>query len=183
NSSAAHPPTLSVTPLSINLGTGQSAQSSLQVSADTLTDLGLYILTVNATSGSARQDAIFTVEVVPPDFALLPSAIILSVPQGTTVSTTLTVKALGAFTGTVMLSQLIFPSSLQLALNTTSVAILPAHTVNVQLNSTAASYLASTTYLGTVMADSGSHFHVAYPIMHVAHVSPPRLATASAYPK
>ena len=182
NSSAAHPPTLSVTPLSINLGTGQSAQSSLQVSADTLTDLGLYILTVNATSGSARQDAIFTVEVVPPDFALLPSAIILSVPQGTTVSTTLTVKALGAFTGTVMLSQLIFPSSLQLALNTTSVALLPGQTVNVQLNATAASDLASTTYFGTVMADSGSQFHVAYLIIDVVHVSPPVIAIVSVSP-
>src|SRR6266568_4441554 len=128
NSSVASPPTLS-TPLSISLGLGQSAQSSLQVAADPLTNLGLYILTVNATSGSLRQDAIFTVEVVPPDFALLPTAVIVSVPQGTTVSTTMTVKALGAFAGTVMLSQFIFPSTVQLSLNTTSVILSPGRAV------------------------------------------------------
>src|SRR5437870_3151436 len=181
NSSVASPPTLS-TPLSISLGLGRSAQSSLQVSADPLTNLGLYILTVNATSGSLRQDAIFTVEVVPPDFALLPTAVILSVPQGTTVSTTLTVKALGAFSGPVLLSQFIFSSSLQLSLNTTSVGLSPGQTVNVQLNATAPSDLASTTYFGTVMANSESQSHFAYLIIDVLHVSPPSIAIVSVSP-
>src|SRR5438309_398178 len=182
NSSVANPPTLSITPLSVSLGLGESAQSPLQVSADTLTNLGLYILTVNATSGSLRQDAIFTVEVVPPDFALLPTAVILSVPQGTTVSTTLTVKALGAFSGPVLLSQFIFSSSLQLSLNTTSVGLSPGQTVNVQLNATAPSDLASTTYFGTVMAISGSQSHFAYLIIDVVHVSPPSIAIVSVSP-
>src|SRR6266699_3691352 len=182
NSSAANPPTLSITPLSINLGPGQSAQSSLQVSADTLTDLGLYILTVNATSSSLRQDAIFTVEVVPPDFALLPTAVIVSVPQGTTVSTTMTVKALGAFSGPVLLSQFVFQPGLQISLNTTSVILSPGRDVNVQLNATAASDLASTTYFGTVMAISGSQSHFAYLIIDVVHVSPPSIAIVSVSP-
>ncbi len=173
NSSVTYPPTTSITPLSIYLGPGQSAQSSLRVSADTLTNLGLYLFTVNATSGTLRQDATFTVEVVPPDFALLPTAVILSVPQGTTVSTTMTVKSLGAFAGTVMLSQFIFPPSVQLSLNTTSVALSPGQIMNVQLNATAASDLASTTYFGTVIADSGSQSHFAYLIIDVVHVSPP----------
>src|SRR6266699_37636 len=181
NSSVASPPTLS-TPLSISLGLGQSAQSSLQVSADPLTNLGLYILTVNATSGPLRQDAIFTVEVVPPDFALLPSAVILSVPQATTVSTTMTVKALGAFSGSVLLSQFVFQPGLQISLNTTSVALLPGRDVNVQLNATAASDLASTTYFGTVMAISGSQSHFAYLIIDVVHVSPPSIAIVSVSP-
>src|SRR2546427_1404183 len=182
NSSVIYPPTLSITPSSLYLASGQSAQSSLEISATTSTDLGLYLLTVNATSGSLRHDAIFTVEVVPPDFALLPTAVILSVPQGTTVSTTMKVEALGAFTGTVMLSQLIFPPSLQLSLNTTSVALSPGQTVNVQLNATAASDLASTTYFGTVVADSGFQSHVSYLIIDVVHVSAPVIAVVSVSP-
>src|SRR6266702_3552788 len=182
NSSVIYPPMLSITPSSLYLASGQSAQSSLEISATISTDLGLYTFTVNATSGSLRHDAIFTVEVVPPDFALLPTAVILSVTQGTTVSTTMTVKALGAFTGTVMLSQLIFPPSLQLSLNTTSVALSPGQTVNVQLNATAASDLASTTYFGTVVADSGFQSHVSYLIIDVVHVSVPVIAIVSVSP-
>src|SRR6266571_351600 len=182
NSSVIYPPMLSITPSSLYLASGQSAQSSLEISATTSTDLGLYTFTVNATSGSLRHDAIFTVEVVPPDFALLPTAVILSVPQGTTVSTTMKVEALGAFTGTVMLSQLIFPPSLQLSLNTTSVALSPGQTVNVQLNATAASDLASTTYFGTVVADSGFQSHIAYLIIDVVHVSVPVIAIVSVSP-
>ncbi len=168
NSSVIYPPMLSITPSSLYLASGQSAQSSLEISATASTNLGLY--------------AIFTVEVVPPDFALLPTAVILSVPQGTTVSTTMKVEALGAFTGTVMLSQLIFPPSLQLSLNTTSVALSPGQTVNVQLNATAASDLASTTYFGTVVADSGFQSHVSYLIIDVVHVSAPVIAVVSVSP-
>src|SRR6266581_2451420 len=181
NSSVINKPTLSVTS-SLSLASGHSTRSSLEISATTSTDLGLYLLTVNATSGSLRQDAIFTVEVVPPDFALLPTAVIVSVPQGTTVSTTMTVKALGAFAGTVMLSQFIFPSTVQLSLNTTSVILSPGRAVNVQLNATAASDLASTTYFGTVMAISGSQSHFAYLIIDVVHVSPPSIAIVSVSP-
>src|SRR6266516_6059 len=182
NSSVIYQPTLSITPSSLTLASGQSAQSSLEISATTLTNLGVYLFTVNATSGSMRQDAIFTVEVVPPDFALLPTAVILSVPQGTTVSTTMTVKALGAFSGSVLLSQFVFQPSLQISLNTTSVILSPGQTVNVQLNATAASDLASTTYFGTVMAISGSQSHFAYLIIDVVHVSPPSIAIVSVSP-
>src|SRR5438309_5465290 len=181
NSSVINKPTLSVTS-SLSLASGQSTQSSLEISATTLTDLGLYLLTVNATSDSLRQDAIFTVEVVPPDFALLPTAVIVSVPQGTTVSTTMTVNALGAFSGPVLLSQFVFQPGLQISLNTTSVILSPGRPVNIQLNATAPSDLASTTYFGTVTADSGSQSHFAYLIIDVVHVSPPVIAVVSVSP-
>ena len=182
NSSVIYPPTLSIMPSSLYLASGQSAQSSLEISATASTNLGLYLLTVNATSGSMRHDAIFTVEVVPPDFALLPTAVILSVPQGTTVSTTMTVNALGAFTGTVQLSPFIFQPGLTISLKTTSIPLSPGQTVNVQLNATAASDLASTTYFGTVVADSGFQSHIAYLIIDVVHVSVPVIAIVSVSP-
>jgi uncharacterized membrane protein len=182
NSTVTYQPTLSMMPASLTLTTGQSAQSSLQVSATTQTNLGLYLLTVNATSGSLRHDAIFTVQVVPPDFALLPTAVILTVAQGTTVSTTMTVEALGEFTGTVMLSQFIYPPSLQISLNTTSIALSPRQTVNVQLNATAPSSLASSTYFGTVTATSGSQSHTTYLIIDVVHLTAPAIAIISVSP-
>ncbi len=182
NSSVTNPPRLSITPLTITLGLGASGQSSLQVNATTLTDLGLYILTVNATSGSLRQDAIFTVEVVPPDFELLPATIILSLPQGTTVSTAMTVESLGAFTGTVQLSPLIFQPDLTISLNTTSIQLSPGGIVNVQLNATAASTLASTTYFGYLMANSGSQSHITYLIIDVVQLSAPVISIISVSP-
>src|SRR6267143_169364 len=182
NSTVTHQPTLSITPPSLTLASDQSAQSLLQASATTQTNLGLYLLTVNATSGSLRHDAIFAIQVVPPDFALLPTAVILTVAQGTTVSTTMTVKALGEFTGTVMLSQFIYPPSLQITLNTTSIVLLPRGTVNVQLNATAPSTLASTTYFGTVIASSGSQSHTTYLIIDVVHLTAPAIAIISVSP-
>ena len=182
NSSLTNPPTPSITPLTITLGLGASGQSSLQVNATTLTDLGLYILTVNATSGSLRQDAIFTVEVVPPDFELLPATIILSFPQGTTVSTAMTVESLGAFTGTVQLSPLIFQPDLTISLNTTSIQLSPGGIVNVQLNATAASTLASTTYFGYLMGNSGSQSHITYLIIDVVQLSAPVISIISVSP-
>jgi hypothetical protein len=182
NSSVFYKPTPSITPASLTLASDQSAQSSLEISANTLTNLGLYLVTVNATSGSIRHDAIFAVEVVPPDFALIPTAIILTVAQGTTVSTTMTVKALGAFTGSVMLSQFIFPPSPQISLNTTSVALSPGRAVNVQLNATAASTLASTNYFGTITAASGLQSHTTYLIVGVVHLTAPDIAIVSVSP-
>src|SRR5256712_10524844 len=62
NSSVIYPPVLSITPSSLYLASGQSAQSSLEISATTSTDLGLYIFTVYATNGSLSHDPDLPVE-------------------------------------------------------------------------------------------------------------------------
>jgi hypothetical protein len=181
NSTVTYPPTLSIMPPSLNLASSQSRQSSLTVSATTLTNLGLYLVTVNATSGSLRHDAIIAVEVVPPDFELLPTGLIVSVAQGTTVSSTIEVKSLGEFTGTVLVSQFTLPGP-QISLNTTSVALSPGRTVHVQLNATAASTLASSTYFGYVTGTSGSQSHITYLIIDVVHLSAPVISIISVSP-
>jgi hypothetical protein len=182
NSSVVNAPLPSIMPPSLYLGPSQSSQSSLGINATTHTPLGLYLFTVNATSGSLRHDAILAIEVVPPDFALLPTGIILTVAQGTTASTTMMVKSLGAFSGTVLMSPLVFQPGLQVSLNTTSVVLSPGRTVNLQLNATAAPTLASTTYFGEVTGSSGSQSHISYLIIDVVHLSAPVITIISVSP-
>src|SRR2546427_437530 len=172
NSTVTNAPAVSLSYSSVTLDSGHSVQSSLQITATTLTNLGNYLITVNATTASLKHDGIFVVEVVPPDFELSPDTILVSVPKGTTVSTTLTVRPLGAFSGTVLMSSFVIDPGLQISLNTTNVALSPGQSVNVQVNATAASTVATATYFAYVIADSGTQPHVAYVIINVIQLSP-----------
>ena len=182
NSTVTNAPAVSLSYSSVTLDSGQSVQSSLQITATTLTNLGNYLITVNATTASLKHDGIFVVEVVPPDFELSPDTILVSVPKGTTVSTTLTVRPLGAFSGTVLMSSFVIDPGLQISLNTTNVALSPGQSVNVQVNATAASTVATATYFAYVIADSGTQSHVAYVIINVIQLSPPTVVITSVSP-
>jgi len=58
-----NPPSVSVNPASLTLGSNGSATATLTVTANSSTTKGTYIVTVTATSGSVTHTAIFTVTI------------------------------------------------------------------------------------------------------------------------
>jgi len=182
NSTVISPLTVSLSASSLILTSGQSSQSAMQISATTATNLGVYLITVNATTATLRHDGIFVVEVVPPDFELSPDTIFVSLLEGTRVSNNLMVRPLGAFSGTVVLSSFAIDPGLQVTLNTTSVTLSSGHSVNVQVNVTAASTVVAATYFGYIMANSGAQSHTAFAIINVIQLSPPTVVISIVSP-
>ncbi len=97
--------TLSPTSVTLNVPKGGQAQVSLQVQVAGNAPTGTHSLKLRATYGdrTAERDLTLTVS-PPPDFTLSLSPTSLSVQQGSSAQTTLTLTPQGGFTGTVGLS-------------------------------------------------------------------------------
>ena len=81
-----------------------SETSKLKIAVSSSTPGGSYTLTVSGTIGSLTHTAQLTLTVEAPDFSLSLSNPSLSVVQGTTARTTVSVGALNGFTGAVSLA-------------------------------------------------------------------------------
>lgn len=104
NSSIVNHPTITLSQTNPAIPNGGSGTSLLTFASTATMTLGLYLFTVNATSGSQHHGAEFALLVVPPDFEVVSTPSSVSIAPGGVKTTTVTVRALGVFTGTVDLS-------------------------------------------------------------------------------
>jgi len=102
------PQGLTLSPGSVQVSGTSPVNQSLTLSAQPTTPTGTYRLKVRGTSGSLTREADLTVVVTapppPPDFTLSLNPTSLTVQQGSSGQTTLTVTPQNGFTGTVSLS-------------------------------------------------------------------------------
>ena len=103
-SNMTQPPGLTLNPSSITLSTiAPTASALMTVSTNSNTTLGLYLISVNGTSGSINHQAKLLVVVAPPDFIVIADPGNLTIFQGTSKNSTITVTGRGGFTGPVIL--------------------------------------------------------------------------------
>src|SRR5206468_8071035 len=104
STNTTQPPTVTLRPTSISLSTATpTANAILTVFANSTTTIGQYLISVNGTSGSINHQAKLVVVVAPPDFILSANPGNLTIFQGASKSSTITVTGRGGFTGTVVL--------------------------------------------------------------------------------
>ncbi len=104
SSNRTQPPTVTLSPTSISLSTATpTANAILTVSANSTTTISQYVINANGTSGSVNHQAKLLVVVAPPDFILSISPGNLTIFQGASKNSTITVTGRGGFTGTVVL--------------------------------------------------------------------------------
>ncbi len=104
SSNSTHPPSITLDRSSITLSTlAPAASAVLAVSTNASTVIGQYIITVNGISGSINHQAMLFVVVAPPDFIISANPGNLTILQGTSKNSTITVTGRGGFTGTVLL--------------------------------------------------------------------------------
>src|SRR5438552_3338704 len=94
---------LSFNPASVTISSGGSGTSTMTVSTST-TPPGFYTATINGTSGSATNMTTVNITVTIPDFNIKASLPSLSVAQGSTATTTITLTSLSGFKGTLTLT-------------------------------------------------------------------------------
>ncbi len=144
-----------------------SGTSTLTLSATAAATIGTSVVTVTGTSGtlSSKTTLVLTVS-APPDFGLSAGAGTLSVTQGASSSTAITIGARNGFTGSVALSAGGLPTGVTASFNPSSTTSGSTLTLAATSTATAGSY--SVTVTGT----SGSLSHsLAIPFTVTAAVS------------
>ena len=126
NSSLPHHPVLTLDAPNVNISPGSSATTTLTLSTDASTQLGLYLFSVRAVSSGSSQDALFAVSVQRPSFELMSTPPNLTITQGSTAVSTITVKALGIFSGSIDLSASPSNPSITTSLSKTTVSLSSA---------------------------------------------------------
>ncbi len=159
------PKTVNVTvvmnPNSVSLLTG-TGTSTLTVSTPSVIPVGTYTLTINGTSGRLAHKVSTFLQVTnppPSDFLISASPGSLTISQGSSGSSTLTLTSQGGFSGIVSLSATITPNgpnSPSLALNPSTITLLSGGTANAVLTMSTATGTPRTTYAVVVLATSGS---------------------------
>jgi len=101
----ANPPTVTLAPTSLTLSsTDLTATSILSFSSNSSTTLGNYLISVNATDGSILHQVLLAVTLAPPDYVITANPGNLTILQGSSKNSTITVTGRGGFTGTVFLT-------------------------------------------------------------------------------
>jgi len=104
SSNSTQPPRVTLNPTSISLSTvAPTANAILTVSANSTTTISQFLINVNGTSGTISHQAKLLVVVEPPDFILSANPDNLTIFQGASKNSTITVTGRGGFTGTVVL--------------------------------------------------------------------------------
>jgi len=131
-----------------------TTSSTLSVTTSTSTPSGTYTLTITGTSGTLTQTTTITLVVNPlPDFTLSASPSSQSVAPGASTNYSVTIAAIGGFSGQVTLSMSGQPSGV-----TPSFAPNPATTTST-LSVTTSTSTATGTYTLTITGVSGSQTH------------------------
>jgi subtilase family serine protease len=153
--------TLSVNPASLTVGSGGSATSTLSITVPTGTSAGTYTVTANGTSGSLSHLTSVTVTVpapVKPDFSISASPNALTIRRGATGTSTITIKSLNTFSGTVSLT-VTGPSGWTLSLSPSSVTVSSAGSASATLSIKVPTNASRGTYTVTIKGTSGSLTH------------------------
>src|SRR5438309_1500209 len=104
SSNSTQPPRVTLNPTSISLSTvAPTANAVLTVSANSTTTISQFLINVNGTSGTISHQAKLLVVVEPPDFILSANPDNLTIFQGASKNSNITVTGRGGFTGTVVL--------------------------------------------------------------------------------
>ncbi len=145
----------------------------LTLSAQPTTPTGTYRLKVRATSGNLTREAHLVVEVAPPppDFTLSLNPWSLTVQQGSSGQTTLTVTPHGGFAGTVSLSLVGAPGGV--TLSPTSVTVSGSGPVAQALTLSVDEGIAPGTYPLQVQGTAGGHVRRANLRLTVTAAPPP----------
>jgi hypothetical protein len=147
----------SLSPTGVTLTSGGTASSTLKVSSETA---GNYTVTVTGTSGSIVRSV--SVLVIVSDFSMTATLSSLSLRQGSTGYSTITLTSLNGFTGTVSLSVAVSPSGSsapKCSLNTTSITLTSGGSGSSTLKMTTTKKTVLGSYTVTVTGTSGSVSH------------------------
>jgi uncharacterized membrane protein len=149
------PSGVTLAPTSVSVAGSGPVSQDLTVSVAASVAPGTYSLQVRATSGSLAKTANLSLTVTPPpDFALSLNPTSLTVQQGSSGTTQLTITPQNGFTGTVNLELVGAPSGVTLA--PTSVSVAGSGPVSQDLTVSVAASVAPGTYSLQVRATSGS---------------------------
>jgi len=100
----SHPPRITVNPASLLVSSGSpTATSILSFASNSSTQLGAYLVNINATSGTTTHNVIIAVTLDPPDYTIDASPGNLTLSEGSSKNSTITVTSRGLFTGTISL--------------------------------------------------------------------------------
>jgi hypothetical protein len=165
NASVTNHVTVSPSSSSVTIPPSKSAQATITASSTSSTPLGLYILTVNATDGTILHSDHLTFRVVsatPPDFTISANPVSLSIPQGTSDISTITLTSQGGLSGSVSIfAYSSDPINLSINPTTTSVPLPATGTSQFDITMSAASNAPTKQYTVSVAALLGSTYHTA----------------------
>jgi hypothetical protein len=151
-------PDITLSPTSFTVSTSSPTNQTLTVNVASSVATGSYNLKVKAVSGSLNKEASLSLDVTAgggsPDFSISLSPTSLTVQQGASGSTTLTLTPLNGFTGTVNLSLVGAPNGV--TLSPASVTVSGTSPVTQNLTLTVGSSVAPNTYALQVKGTSGS---------------------------
>jgi hypothetical protein len=150
-------PTASLNPSSVNLPKSGSANSTLMVSASSTVTPGPYTVSITG-SGNGLVKQIIVAVTVGPDFSLSAKPASVSVQAGSLATTTITVRSIANFAGTVTLSASVVPSGPSATFNPASVSLAPGGLANSTLTVTSAN---PGLFTVTIPGTSGSLRHTA----------------------
>src|SRR2546426_691560 len=162
----------SLSPASVKLPAGGTANSGLTVSSSTL---GTYTVVVTATSGSFTHTTTVAVTVTPPpDFSISTSQSSVMFSSGSSASSSINLGSLYGFVGTVSLASSVTPSGLTASLGPTSAVLSSGGS-----GSSTLTMSSSTTgnYTVTVTGTSGSLSHSV--VVTASVVVPPDFSISS----
>jgi uncharacterized membrane protein len=149
------PSGVTLSPTSVSVTGSDPVTQNLTLSVDSGVAPGTYSLQVRATSGSLTKTANLSLTVTAaPDFTLSLNPTSLTVQQGSSGTTQLTITPRGGFTGTVYLSLVGAPNGV--TLSPTSVSVTGSDPVTRNLTLSVGSGVAPGTYSLQVRATSGS---------------------------
>src|SRR5215471_7930004 len=148
--------------------TSTTGTSTLTFTASATAATGTATVTVTGTSGNLSHSTTITLIITAPqDFSLSSNPSSVSVAQGGTATSSITVTAIGGFTGSVALSATGLPSGVTASFNPSST------TGTSTLTFTAASNATTGTASVTVTGTSGTLSHSATITLNVTPVQPP----------
>ncbi len=154
-------PIVSLGSSNVTLTPFSSAQLTFTVTAGTLVATGSYTVTVTGTSGSLSHSVLVSVQVTnpTPDFTVSANLVSLSLPQGTTGMSVITLTSLGNFSGTVSLSAFSSPVGLPLFVNPSLITLPPGGAVSSLLTMPTTSNTPPGNYTVTVTGTSPGLSH------------------------
>src|SRR5881296_317486 len=163
--STIQPPTIMLNPTSVSVPADGTANAVMTVSANATTTLGQIVISLDATSGTINHQAKLLVVLAPPDFIVNANPANLTIPQGTSKNSTLTITGRGGFTGTVTLQLQTPPPFGTFVAATLSQTAVPLNSTVTSATSTltvsAVNYQPGTTSI-YITANSGSIYQTVY---------------------
>jgi uncharacterized membrane protein len=124
-----HAPRVTLSSASLLVTSGsRTATSILTFASNSSTQLGTYLVNINATSGMIAHVAVIAVTLAPPDYTIDANPGNLTLFEGSSKNSTITIASRGVFTGTVALQAQSFGSLVTIALSKSTVALNSTNT-------------------------------------------------------